>query len=136
MSDAAEIARLREELRASREREAQLARTIGDLERDQAELRAQIQSRFASENDPISINARLRRLEEEAGTVSDGGGSTPGTPATGDLGAGWGAQTPSQKLETLRANLCAILGALNGATITCNEDGTVTLTLPSLPGAC
>lgn len=74
-----------------------------------------------------TILANLRRLDDDADATA-----TPGTPGSGGLGGGWIGQTPGQKLETIRAVLCSVLAALNGASINC-EGGNVVLTLPDLP---
>lgn len=117
MADEAEIRALRAE--------------VAGLTAELALLRATVQSRGAGENDPISINHKLRRLEEETGS-SGTSSSTPAPPADGSLGAGWATLTIAQRVEVLRAVVCAI----KDATIHCNEDGTITLEIDLPEGIC
>lgn len=138
MSADNEIQILRMEMGMMREREAGLAQRLAALERD-ASIRLQSQeSRLSGENDPDAINAKIRRLQQQTGTVpGDDGSGGGGGGGGGSLGPGWEDQTPAQRLESLRQAVCSILSGLNGASISaeCNGDGTITVTLdvPDLP---
>ena len=116
MSTETEIAALR----------AEVARLTAEV----VSLQATLNARLASENDPVSINHKLRRIEEDTGTSSTPSSSPPALSGN-ELGSGWAALTPGQRLEALRGAVCAILGA----EIDCSS-GSVELVIDVPPGIC
>ena len=116
-----ELAQMREEIRALSADRAALAREV-------AMLKAEAAAKFNGENDPGEINRKLRALAVSATGSADAGGVASGGAGGGggDTGpASWDAKTPAQKVETIKQGLC-------GASIVCNGDGTITLTIPGL----
>lgn len=111
MSAENDIEILRMELRMAREREAATERRLAALELAITGTRQAVDARLFGENDPDSINAKLRRLQADTGTISGGGGG--GGAGSGDTGpATWADKTPAQKVESVAAALC-------GATVEC-----------------
>ena len=127
MSDANELEILRRELRMEKERGMELSRRMADLERRLEMLDDSTGARLAGENDPESINYKLRRLQNEVGSPEAGGEDIEGGGIT-DGGSGGGGSSISTKLAEVKAALCGATGSG-----TCNGDGTMTVTI-TLPG--
>lgn len=112
-----ELAQMREEIRALTADRAALAREV-------AMLKAEAAAKFNGENDPGEINRKLRALAVSATGSADAGGV--GGAGAGGVGPDdWDVKTAAQKVETIKQGLC-------GASIVCNGDGTITLTIPGL----
>lgn len=124
MSDANELEILRRELAAEKQMRIEQARLIADLQRRLDQTGSAQESRLSGENDPESINFKLRRIQTDIGSPEAGGDDTLGG---GDDGAGGGTSL-SDKLKNIKDALCGATG-----TGTCNGDGTMTVTI-NLPG--